>query len=134
MPLIKYGEGNNNRRKILDPGEYEVTIDSADIKTSSNGNEMLVMNLKPTEEETIIYDRIVFSPKTHWKVRQFLDCFDLGPETNDEEAEINIDNDFINDLIGKTGFVQIGIETFNGIKRNKVVDYLEPEEDEEDDD
>ena len=40
----------------------------------------------------------------------------------------------INDLIGKTGYVQIGIETFNGIKRNKVIDYLEPEEDEEDDD
>ena len=133
MPVFKYGE-KNSRRKVLVPGEYEVNIDSADIRTSSNGNEMIVLNLKTAEEETLIYDRIVFSPKTHWKVRQFLDCFDLGPETDDEEAEINIDNDFINDLIGKTGYVQIGIETFNGIKRNKVVDYLEPEEDEEDDD
>ena len=133
MPVIKYGE-KTSRRKVLEPGEYEVIIDSADIKTSSNGNEMIVLNLKTSEEETIIYDRIVFSPQTHWKVRQFLDCFDLGPETEDEEAEINIDNDFINDLIGKIGDVQIDIETFNGIKRNKVVDYLEPEEDEEDDD
>ena len=133
MPVIKYGE-KTSRRKVLEPGEYEVIIDSADIKTSSNGNEMIVLNLKTSEEETIIYDRIVFSPQTHWKVRQFLDCFDLGPETEDEEAEINIDNDFINDLIGKIGDVQIDIETFNGIKRNKVVNYLEPEEDEEDDD
>ena len=133
MPVIKYGQKSSGR-KVLEPGEYEVIIDSADIRTSSNGNEMIVLSLKTTEEETLINDRIVFAPKTHWKVRQFLDCFDLGPETDDEEAEINISNEFIDDLVGKIGDVQIDIETFNGIKRNKVLNYLEPEEDEEDDD
>jgi hypothetical protein len=133
MPIFKYGK-KDSRRKVLEPGEYEVIIDSADIRTSSNGNEMIVLSLKTTEEETLINDRIVFAPKTHWKVRQFLDCFDLGPETDDEEAEINISNEFIDDLVGKIGDVQIDIETFNGIKRNKVLNYLEPEEDEEDDD
>ena len=133
MPVIKYGQKSSGR-KVLEPGEYEVIIDSADIRTSSNGNEMIVLSLKTTEEETLINDRIVFAPKTHWKVRQFLDCFDLGPETDDEEAEINISNEFIDDLVGKIGDVQIDIETFDGIKRNKVLNYLEPEEDEEDDD
>lgn len=133
MPIFKYGK-KDSRRKVLEPGEYEVIIDSADIRTSSNGNEMIVLSLKTTEEETLINDRIVFAPKTHWKVKQFLDCFDLGPETDDEEAEINISNEFIDDLVGKIGDVQIDIETFNGIKRNKVLNYLEPEEDEEDDD
>ena len=133
MPIFKYGK-KDSRRKVLEPGEYEVIIDSADIRTSSNGNEMIVLSLKTTEEETLINDRIVFAPKTHWKVRQFLDCFDLGPETDDEEAEINISNEFIDNLVGKIGDVQIDIETFNGIKRNKVLNYLEPEEDEEDDD
>ena len=133
MPIFRYGK-KSSRPKVLEPGEYEVIIDSADIRTSSNGNEMIVLSLKTTEEETLINDRIVFAPKTHWKVRQFLDCFDLAPETDDEEAEINISNEFIDDLIGKIGDVQIGIETFNGIKRNKVANYLEPEEDEEDDD
>ena len=133
MPLVKYGE-SNNRRKILDPGEYEVTIDSADIRTSSNGNEMLVLNLKPTEEDVLIYDRIVFSPKTQWKVRQFLDCFDLGPDSDDENAEINIDDAFVDDLIGLSGTAQIRVGTYNGIKRNEVGAYLESDDNEEEDD
>lgn len=133
MPVIKYGE-SSGRRKVLEPGEYEVSIDSADMRTSSNGNEMLVLNLKPTDEDVLIHDRIVFSPKAQWKVRQFLDCFDLGPDTEDENAEINIDDAFIDELVGLTGNVRIRVGVYNGIKRNEVAAYLEPSDNEEEDD
>jgi hypothetical protein len=133
MPLVKYNE-SNKRRKILEPREYEVTIDSADIRTTMNGNEMLVLNLKPTDEDVVIYDRIVFSPKTQWKVRQFLDCFDLGPDTDDENAEINIDDAFVDNLIGLTGSVRIQVGTYNGIKRNEISAYIQSDDNEEEDD
>ena len=133
MPVVRYGE-SNNRRRILEPGEYEVSIDSAEIRTSSNGNEMLAINMKVVNEDVLIHDRVVFANNTQWKVRQFLDCFNLGPESEDENAEINIDNEFVDDLIGLTGTVQIRVGTYNGIKRNEVAAYLEPDDNEEEDD
>ena len=37
---------------------------------------------------------------------------------------MEIDDDFVNDLIGKVGTIRVGIELYNGIKRNRVVGYL----------
>jgi hypothetical protein len=45
---------------------------------------------------------------------------------------MEIDDDFVNDLIGKVGTIRVGIESYNGIKRNRIVEYI-PVEDAEND-
>jgi hypothetical protein len=128
-------KNSESKREIIKPGEYEGEITSARLGLSSNGNDQLIVGIQPEDSNTSIRDHIVFSPKAKWKVKQFLDCFDLAPEGDEDDAQMEIDDDFVNDLIGKVGTIRVGIESYNGIKRNRIVEYIpfEDAENEEDD-
>jgi hypothetical protein len=125
-------KNSESKREIIKPGEYEGEITSARLGLSSNGNDQLIVGIQPEDSNTSIRDHIVFSPKAKWKVKQFLDCFDLAPEGDEDDAQMEIDDDFVNDLIGKVGTIRVGIESYNGIKRNRIVEYI-PVEDAEND-
>jgi len=133
-PTFDYNNSESSR-EVIKPGEYEGEITSARLGISSNGNDMLVVGIQPEDSNTSIRDHIVFSAKAKWKVKQFLDCFDLAPEGDEGDAPMEIDDDFVNDLIGKVGTIRVGIESYNGIKRNRIVEYIpfEDAENEEDD-
>ena len=125
-------KNSESKREIIKPGEYEGEITSARLGISVNGNDQLIVGIQPEDSNTSIRDHIVFSAKAKWKVKQFLDCFDLAPEGDDDDAQMEIDDDFVNDLIGKVGTIRVGIESYNGIKRNRIVEYI-PVEDAEND-
>ena len=133
-PTFDYNNSESSR-EVIKPGEYEGEITSARLGISSNGNDMLVVGIQPEDSNTSIRDHIVFSAKAKWKVKQFLDCFDLAPEGDEGDAPMEIDDDFVNDLIGKGGMIRVGIESYNGIKRNRIVEYIpfEDAENEQDD-
>lgn len=128
-------KNSESKREIIKPGEYEGEITSARLGISSNGNDQLIVGIQPEDSNTSIRDHIVFSVKAKWKVKRFLDCFDLAPEGDEDDAQMEIDDDFVNDLIGKVGTIRVGIESYNGIKRNRIVEYIpfEDAENEEDD-
>ena len=128
-------KNSESKREIIKPGEYEGEITSARLGISSNGNDQLIVGIQPEDSNTSIRDHIVFSAKAKWKVKQFLDCFDLAPEGDEDDAQMEIDDDFVNDLIGKVGTIRVGIESYNGIKRNRIVEYIpfEDADSEEDD-
>ena len=130
-PTFDY-KNSESTREVIKPGEYEGEITSARLGISSNGNDMLVVGIQPEDSNTSIRDHIVFSAKAKWKVRQFLDCFDLAPEDDEDGSQMEVDDDFVNDLIGKVGTIRIGIESYNGIKRNRIVEYLAVEDEEND--
>ena len=130
-PTFDY-KNSETSREVIKPGEYEGEITSARLGISSNGNDMLVVGIQPEDSNTSIRDHIVFSAKAKWKVRQFLDCFDLAPEDDEDGSQMEIDDDFVSDLIGKVGTVRVGVESYNGIKRNRIVEYLPVEDGEND--
>jgi hypothetical protein len=130
MSIIFDYQNSESKRELIKPGEYEGEITSARLGLSANGNDMLVVGVQPEGSSTSIRDHIVFSAKAKWKVRQFFDCFDLAPEDGEDGTKMEIDDEFINDLVGKTGLIRVGVESYNGIKRNRIVEYL-PFEDEE---
>ena len=115
-------KNSESKRELIRPGEYEGEITSARLSVSSSGSDMLTIEIQPEGSDTTIRDHIVFSQKAKWKARKFFDCFDLAPDEDD--ALMEIDDDFVNDLIGKVGTIRVGIELYNGIKRNRVVGYL----------
>ena len=115
-------KNSESKRELIRPGEYEGEITSARLGVSSSGSDMLTIGIQPEGSDTSIRDHIVFSQKAKWKARKFFDCFDLAPDEDD--ALMEIDDDFVNDLIGKVGTIRVGIELYNGIKRNRVVGYL----------
>lgn len=128
-------KNSESKREIIKPGEYEGEITSARLGISANGNDQIIVGIQPEDSNTSIRDHIVFSAKAKWKVKQFLDCFDLAPEGDEGDAPMEIDDDFVNDLIGKGGMIRVGTESYNGIKRNRIVEYIpfEDAESEEDD-
>lgn len=128
-PTFDY-RNSETSREVIKPGEYEGEITSARLGISSNGNDQLIVGIQPEDSNTSIRDHIVFSAKAKWKVRQFLDCFGLAPDDEQDSSLVEIDDDFVSDLIGKVGTVRVGVESYNGIKRNRIVQYL-PFEDEE---
>ena len=115
-------KNSESKRELIRPGEYEGEITSARLGVSSSGSDMLTIEIQPEGSDISIRDHIVFSQKAKWKARKFFDCFDLAPDEDD--ALMEIDDDFVNDLIGKVGTIRVGIELYNGIKRNRVVGYL----------
>ena len=121
-------KNSESKREIIKPGEYEGEITSARLGISVNGNDQLIVGIQPEDSNTSIRDHIVFSAKAKWKVKQFLDCFDLAPEGDEDDAQMEIDDDFVNDLIGKIGTIRVGIESYNGIKRNRIVEYIPVED------
>jgi len=125
-------KNSESKREIIKPGEYEGEITSARLGISVNGNDQLIVGIQPEDSNISIRDHIVFSAKAKWKVKQFLDCFDLAPQGDEDDAQMEIDDDFVNDLIGKVGTIRVGIESYNGIKRNRIVEYI-PVEDAEND-
>jgi len=127
-------QDSETKREVIKPGEYEGEITSARLGISAAGNDMVIIGVQPQGSSVSIRDHIVFSPKAKWKARQFFDCFGLAPEDGEDASQIEIDEDFVNDLIGKIGDIRVGIESYNGIKRNRIVEYLplDEEEDQED--
>lgn len=136
MAIVFNYDESESRREVIKPGEYEGEITSARLGISSAGNDMLVLGIQPEGSSMSIRDHIVFSPKAKWKARQFFDCFGLAPEDGESATQMEIDDDFVNDLIGKIGDIRVGVESYNGIKRNRIVEYLplDEEGDEEEED
>lgn len=133
MAIIFDYQNSESKRELIKPGEYEGEITSARLGLSANGNDMLVVGIQPEGSNTSIRDYIVFA-KAKWKVRQFFDCFDLAPEDDEDGSQMEIDDEFVNDLIGRSGTVRVGVESHNGIKRNRILEYLPIEDAEEEGD
>jgi hypothetical protein len=133
--MFNYND-SETKREVIKPGEYEGEITSARLGISAAGNDMIIIGVQPEGSSTSIRDHIVFSPKAKWKARQFFDCFGLAPEEGEDASQMEIDDDFVNDLIGKIGDIRVGVESYNGIKRSRIVEYLplDEEGDEEEDD
>jgi hypothetical protein len=133
--MFNYND-SETKREVIKPGEYEGEITSARLGISAAGNDMIIIGVQPEGSSTSNRDHIVISPKAKWKARQFFDCFGLAPEEGEDASQMEIDDDFVNDLIGKIGDIRVGVESYNGIKRSRIVEYLplDEEGDEEEDD
>jgi hypothetical protein len=110
-----------NAANTLPEGEYELRIHKTDSATSKNGNFMVVLEMREDAKEVVVFDQLVFTEKTGWKIDSFLQCFDIDVA---EDEEVDFDDEFLEELVGKTGIVRIYIEDYNGIKKNKVAAYL----------
>ena len=126
--MPKYVSGSQSKRtECHKEGNYLLVVIGAEEKTSQKGSEMIELKLEVVgpdiaeDEGAILYDYLVFSQNTAWKIDEFRAA--CG-ETIVEGAEIDIEAD---DLIGKTVEAHLVIEEFKGKKRNKVGNYLEPE-------
>jgi len=126
--MASYTSGAQSKRADLHKdGNYLLVVIAAEEKTSSKGAEMIEMKLEvigpdiAEGEGAIIYDYLVFSENTAWKIDQF------RAACGEEIIEGKVVEMEASDLEGCQVEAHLVTEEFKGKKKNKVGDYLAPE-------
>ena len=121
--MIKHTySGEDQKFDVLDAGTYPATIIEAIEKVSKNGNDMIEIVFE-TEGGHRIYDYLVFTDKTGYKVDAFLSAIGKAPEKG-QEVELVAD-----ELVGVELSIEVEIEPADGPydAKNKVSQYVAPD-------
>lgn len=120
MPITHVFNDEDNKPDAVEPGVYAATIEEVTEKVSkSSGNEMLEIVWRLDINGLLVYDYLVFSEKTGFRVDTLLKATGHAPAKG-ETIEINAC-----DLSGWRAFIELKIEDDpkHG-KKNKVVKYV----------
>lgn len=119
---MKYISSTNEQRAFFVPeGEYTVRIIEA-VETISKGSgaEMIKLNLEVEDHGCRLFDYLIASETTAWKVDAFRRA--LG-ETVTPGVPVEIHPQ---ELINKTARARLKTEEYNGKTSNKIDAWLEP--------
>jgi Protein of unknown function (DUF669) len=104
-------------------GVYDFVVADANDKQSQNGNEMIELQLiikGPEGQEHRVYDNLVFTPNSTWKI----DLFRIATgETLVKGQSVKFD---ATDCLDRTGKCSLIVDAYEGRERNKVGEYLDP--------
>jgi hypothetical protein len=123
MPITHVFNDEDNKPDTVEPGVYAATIEQATEKVSkSSGNEMLEILWSIDVNGLIVYDYLVFSEKTGFKVDTLLKATGNAPAKG-ETVELNA-----GEMSGWRAFIELTIEDDPKYgKKNKVVKYVTSE-------
>lgn len=103
-------------------GDYKLRVIEASEDTSKAGNDMIKLKLRIIKADgsdgPAMFDYLVFSESSFWKVDHFLKSCNEHPG---EGEEVAID---CNKIIGWTCEATLSLERYNGKDSNKVTAYL----------
>jgi len=107
---------------LLEGGEYPFEVADAEEGQSKSGNDMIKLRLKvlgPDERQYGVFDYLVGTEGSAYKVRHFAESVGLLPQYEAGELEAI-------SLIGRTGYCQVGIDDKNKAypAKNVIRDYL----------
>lgn len=119
---MKYFSSNESPRDFhVKPGDYDVRIiDAVETVSKTSGAEMIKLTLEVEGHGCRLYDYLIASESTAWKIDTFRRA--IG-ETVHEEVEVEI---VARDLVGKKARARLKTEEYNGKLNNKVDAWLEP--------
>lgn len=111
-------------RKVLPEGTYEVAVNSAELTTSKNDKPTVKLEFEVCEgphKGAKLFENCSLQPQALFKLKSVLMA--LGMEIPDEAFDLNL-----RDLIGLTCGVEVGHEVYEGKKRSRILEYLNPDE------
>lgn len=105
-------------RELLPERSYQVQVVAVDsTKVSQAGNPKIEVQLGIVNDAEHtgrrLFDNLTLTPKAAWKLVQFMEAIKVSVSANFDP----------NDWIGKTCWVDVGQETYEGTARNKVGRY-----------
>lgn len=120
---LSYRAGNPAASSFAVPaGEYTLRVIEAEEDTSKQGNDMLKLKLRVVRDDgrdgPALFDYLVFSENSFWKIDAFLKSAGQHPG---EGEEVNIDPE---QCIGWEVRAELKVDNYNGKKSNKVESYL----------
>lgn len=120
---LKYTAGKPDSQSFTVPaGEYKLRVIEADEDTSKSGNDMIKLKLRIVKSDgrdgPAMFDYLVFSDSSFWKIDAFLKAAGEHPG---EGEEVSID---CTAIIGWEVQARLTVDTYNGKQSNKVDAYL----------
>lgn len=110
---------------LLDPGVYELEVETAEFKIASTGNPMIAARFKEPETKISIFENWVLTEKAFFRMNMFLNHTGIALPDGDLDPESDEFHNFIESLIGTevTAKVKVEEREWNGEKRkNNVID------------
>jgi hypothetical protein len=99
-------------------GEYGVEIIKATPGYTRNGNEMVTLKLSVEGGQGTIFECLVFTDRTAWRVASFLTAIGIQLKDGDDVDECL--------FVGRRARVLIDVEMFDGELQNKIKKWLPP--------
>lgn len=106
----------------VEPGDYRLRVLEASEDTSKSGNDLIKLKFRVIKDDgtdgPIIYDYLVFTDSSFWKINHFLKSCGQHPGENEQ---VDLDPDEMIDWICEA---TLKLEEYDGKKTNKVAAYL----------
>lgn len=112
---MKYTSQNaENIQRFVEPGTYLVTVVEATETISQSGSEMIKLRLEVEEHGVHLFDYLVASESSFWKIDTFRKA--IGEDVIEgEEVELTASQ-----LEGRQGYARLRVEEYQSKKNNKV--------------
>lgn len=122
--------GVETSRKTIPEGVYTLVVDSATQKSSQGGNPMIVFEFSVAEgkyQGSKLYENCSLQPQALFKLKSVLIA--LGLEIPNKAFDLDL-----KDLIGLTCEADVGHEVYEGKKKARILEYIDPSDSDSDED
>lgn len=116
--------GVETSRRTIPEGTYSLVVNQVEQKTSREGNPMISFEFEVSEgphKGAKLFENCSLQPQALFKLKSVL--LALGMEIPNKAFDLNL-----KDLIGLECEVEVGHETYEGKKRARILEYINPEE------
>lgn len=122
--------GVETSRKTIPEGVYTLVVDSATQKNSQGGNPMIVFEFSVAEgkyQGSKLYENCSLQPQALFKLKSVLIA--LGLDIPNKAFDLDL-----KDLIGMTCEADVGHEVYEGKKKARILEYIDPSDSDSDED
>lgn len=122
--------GVETSRRAIPEGQYVVSVNDASIETSSKNNDYIKFEFEVIEgphKGAKLYHNCSLQPQALFNLKGVLEALGFTIPTKAFDLDLS-------ELLGLECEVEVGHETYEGKKRARILEFINPEEAEEDED
>lgn len=117
-------------RKVLPEGEYVVSVNDASVEQSNQGNDYIKFEFEVIEGEhkkAKLFHNCSLQPQALFNLKNVLEA--LGFEIPKKAFDLELSN-----LLGLECEVVVGHEVYDGKKKARIIEFINPSDEEDEDD